>query len=36
VHHDGLRREAAALDIERFTRVASALQARFGWKTIKG
>jgi len=36
VHHDGLRREGAALDIERFTRVASALQARFGWKTVKG
>ena len=33
VHHDGLRREAAALDLDRFTRVAAALQARFGWKT---
>jgi len=31
VHHDGLRREAAALDLDRFTRVAAALQARFGW-----
>ncbi|GGF29562.1 hypothetical protein GCM10010922_00680 [Microbacterium sorbitolivorans] len=36
VHHDGLRREAAALDIERFTRVAAALQSQFGWKTAKG
>lgn len=31
VHHDGLRREAAALDLDRFSRVAAALQARFGW-----
>ena len=33
VHHDGMRREASALDLDRFTRVASVLQAHFGWKT---
>ncbi|WP_231916276.1 type II toxin-antitoxin system PemK/MazF family toxin [Microbacterium karelineae] len=32
VHEDGMRREAAALDLERFTRVAHALQQRFGWR----
>jgi hypothetical protein len=31
VHVRGLRREAAALDRERFARVASALQRRYGW-----
>ena len=31
VHVDGMRREAAALDVERFTRVADALQKRYGW-----
>jgi hypothetical protein len=31
VHHDGMRREAAALDLERFVRVADALQHRYGW-----
>jgi len=31
VHNDGLRREAAALDLERFVRVADALHKRYGW-----
>lgn len=31
VHHDGMRREAAALDLDRFTRVADALHRRYGW-----
>ncbi|MEZ3161001.1 type II toxin-antitoxin system PemK/MazF family toxin [Microbacterium sp. BWT-B31] len=31
VHADGLRREAAALDLERFVRVAAALHERYGW-----
>jgi len=31
VHSDGLRREAAALDLERFVRVADALHKRYGW-----
>ncbi|WP_345750173.1 type II toxin-antitoxin system PemK/MazF family toxin [Microbacterium rhizophilus] len=31
VHVDGMRREAAALDPERFTRVAAALRGRYGW-----
>ena len=31
VHHDGMRREAAELDLDRFTRVADALHRRFGW-----
>ncbi|MGC5169907.1 type II toxin-antitoxin system PemK/MazF family toxin [Microbacterium sp. DT81.1] len=31
VHVDGMRREAAALDLERFVRVADALHRRFGW-----
>lgn len=31
VHVDGMRREAAALDLDRFTRVAAALQRRWGW-----
>ncbi len=31
VHADGMRREAAALDPTRFTRVAQALHARYGW-----
>nr|WP_051172160.1 type II toxin-antitoxin system PemK/MazF family toxin [Microbacterium indicum] len=29
---DGLRREAAALDLERFTRVAAELGRRYGWR----
>ncbi|WP_134325352.1 type II toxin-antitoxin system PemK/MazF family toxin [Cumulibacter soli] len=32
VHRDGMRREAAALDFDRFTQIAYALQQRFGWK----
>lgn len=28
----GMRREAAALDLERFTRVAAALHKRYGWE----
>jgi len=31
VHPDGMRREAAALDLDRFTRVAAALHRRYGW-----
>lgn len=31
VHATGMRREAAALDLDRFVRVASALQKRYGW-----
>lgn len=31
VHIRGMRREASALDREQFTRVASALHARYGW-----
>lgn len=31
VHRDGMRREAAALDLERFVRVADALHRRYGW-----
>lgn len=31
VHVEGMRREAAALDLDRFTRVAAALQRRWGW-----
>lgn len=31
VHRDGMRREASALDLERFVRVADALQRRYGW-----
>lgn len=31
VHRDGLRREAAALDLKRFAVVAQALQRRYGW-----
>jgi len=31
VHHDGMRREAAALDADRFARVARVLHKRFGW-----
>ena len=32
VHRDGLRREASALDLERFVRVADALRRRHGWE----
>lgn len=31
VHTDGMRREASALDLERFVRVADALHRRYGW-----
>lgn len=31
VHAEGMRREASALDRARFTRVAQALHARYGW-----
>lgn len=31
VHRDGMRREASALDLNRFSRVAEALSARYGW-----
>jgi len=31
VHVDGMRREACALDPERFARVAQALRKRYGW-----
>ena len=33
VHERGLRREAAALDVARFRRVALALSGRYGWRT---
>ena len=32
VHHDGMRREASALDRVRFDAVAKALQSRYGWR----
>lgn len=32
VHDRGMRREAAALDLPRFTMVAEALQKRYGWR----
>lgn len=31
VHRDGMRREASALDLNRFTAVAAALHRRYGW-----
>ncbi|MFB7891074.1 type II toxin-antitoxin system PemK/MazF family toxin [Microbacterium sp. NPDC056044] len=31
VHRDGMRREASALDLNRFARVADALHRRYGW-----
>lgn len=31
VHADGMRREASALDLDRFVRVADALHKRYGW-----
>lgn len=31
VHWRGMRREASALDLDRFTRVAGALAQRYGW-----
>lgn len=35
VHVDGMRREASALDLTRFTVVAQALQQRYGWAVGK-
>lgn len=32
VHVDGMRREASALDLDRFVRVADALHRRYGWE----
>ncbi|NYF16153.1 hypothetical protein HDC37_000967 [Microbacterium sp. AK009] len=32
VHDRGMRREAAALDLRRFTTVAEALRKRYGWR----
>lgn len=34
VHAKGMRREAAALDLERFMRVADALRRRYGWTVV--
>ncbi|WP_411720413.1 type II toxin-antitoxin system PemK/MazF family toxin [Mycetocola sp.] len=31
VHPDGMRREAASLDADRFSRVADAIAGRYGW-----
>lgn len=31
VHRDGMRREASALDLDRFVRIADALHRRYGW-----
>jgi hypothetical protein len=31
VHHGGMRREAAVLDLDRFARVAQVLHKRYGW-----
>lgn len=36
VHPDGMRREAAALDLDAFVRVASALHRRYGWEAGNG
>ncbi|MCW3494558.1 type II toxin-antitoxin system PemK/MazF family toxin [Microbacterium sp. SSM24] len=36
VHREGMRREASVLDLDRFTRVAAALQARYGWRVGAG
>jgi hypothetical protein len=35
VHDEGLRREAAALDRERFAQVATVLHRRYGWAVQK-
>jgi hypothetical protein len=32
VHREGMRREAAALDVDRFSRVADAMTRRYGWR----
>lgn len=34
VHADGMRREASALDLDRFVRVADALHRRYGWAVV--
>jgi len=34
VHVDGMRREASALDPDRFALVADALHRRYGWKVV--
>lgn len=34
VHADGMRREASALDLDRFARVADALRRRYGWAVV--
>nr|WP_194411789.1 type II toxin-antitoxin system PemK/MazF family toxin [Microbacterium cremeum] len=31
VHRDGMRREASALDLDRFVRIADVLHRRYGW-----
>lgn len=36
VHHAGMRREAASLDLDRFARVAHALHRRYGWEAVSG
>jgi hypothetical protein len=36
VHREGMRREASVLDLDRFTRVAAALQSRYGWRVGSG
>ncbi len=36
VHREGMRREASVLDLDRFTRVAAALQSRYGWRVGTG
>ena len=36
VHADGMRREASALDPDRFTRIAAALHQRYGWAVGDG
>lgn len=35
VHRDGMRREASELDLARFTVVARALHARYGWSVVE-
>ncbi len=35
VHAEGMRREASALDLDRFVKVAGALQRRYGWSAAK-
>lgn len=35
VHADGMRREASALDLDRFVNVAGALHRRYGWSAEK-